>query len=193
MSVHAKVYCDCVETKKINPIPVFYNNISIEPNGEPYVSDEIHKSEDYQTWYHAHPCPHRDFWLVHHRLGHILQIVFLCNMLKLFSNDPEHEYPILTLKVLTDGTHCADFLTVEEVKSLNNELESIKNKPRPSKFISKNNFKIYFHDRFNLLLKGKIPTNLTFEKWHLEMFDEFVSQMTELVKAALKVNKPIVF
>jgi hypothetical protein len=56
--------------------------------------------------------------LVSHRLGNIALIGFLRALL---SETPER-FPVLLTKVIYDGTHCCDFLTLCEVNAVGAEL-----------------------------------------------------------------------
>jgi hypothetical protein len=74
--------------------------------------------------------------------------------------------PVLLEKVLFSGTHCGDHLTVRDVQSLSDELD------RPQK---------------------ALPSATTLLPEDARLVRSAIQELRRLVKAALKVNKPIAF
>jgi hypothetical protein len=74
----------------------------------------------YDQW-REHGCEHVRGKLISYRIGNVALVGFLRQAV---SETPEL-FPELLSKVLYDGTHGGDFLTVEQVRELNSEVDSL--------------------------------------------------------------------
>jgi hypothetical protein len=77
----------------------------------------------FRSWVET-ACDHRPLGvLIHHRLGNMARIGFLRYHLV---EHPE-QFPVLLSKVLYNGTHGGDYLTLADVEQVAGELEPLKN------------------------------------------------------------------
>lgn len=128
MSLRAVVYCDCVEKGLLripHPLP---DLLSIDPSGCPAISSEdAADAKSHDRWEVQRPCPHDRFWLIERYLGNISSIGVIRQAIDgLSASDQRGRYPVLLSKVLYSGSHSGDFLTIEEVVRLRDELDHLR-------------------------------------------------------------------
>lgn len=121
MSLDAHVYCDCYEKGKLSDPPPKGYSLELEEDGSlGYERDPnlIEYGFPWDEWRRC-ACEHTDGVLLHHRLGNIS----LIGLLRLELQREPNRFPILVTKVVYNGSHAGDYLTVEEVRALQRELE----------------------------------------------------------------------
>lgn len=126
MGLDAFVFCNCYETGKVKTPPpqpelVYVDaasgEVSIrcqEPGADPFLFDQWLLSA----------CEHgpRMHCLCFHHLGNIAHIGFLRD---LFRKAPDR-FPTLLSKVVFDGTHSGDMLSLSEVEDVANEMSAVR-------------------------------------------------------------------
>jgi hypothetical protein len=154
-----------VETDQlITPHP-FPDLLCIGEEGDPDIaSDEEDKVSEHLEWLFDSPCRHQVCRLLHHRLGNIVLVALLRRAVGGLSDSPESDFPVLWSQVIYSGSHAGDWLKLEEVRRLKSELDTIRT-----------------------LGFSRI------DKQDARYLMNFLSQMDELIEAALSINKPIVF
>lgn len=112
--------------------------------------------------------------LCHRRLNNIGGNAMVREQLSHF---PER-FPILLEKVVYSGTHCGDWLTIEQVRAVAPEVEAIRS------------------------MRVVLPPPKSLREWwgrrqlrrlYRRALDEFQADMGDVVAAAISVNKPILF
>lgn len=126
MSLNAVVYCDCIEKGRVtipHPRP---DLLFIDEKGAPDISStDPLEIEAHDRWESLRPCQHEHFWLIEHWLGNVSLIGSIRALLQQYSSDPAGEYPVLWSKVIYDGSHSGDFLTVDAVRELSDEMDRL--------------------------------------------------------------------
>jgi len=181
MGLDACVYCDCLEKGRLrNPLPATVS-VKVGEDGYPVVvkgNEEIHV--DHPDW-SDFACIHERRELLHYRLGNITLIGLLRGELAREASS----FPILCQKVVYSGCHAGDRLTLPQIMELRDELlrladfKCVGNPPglSPMRHLEK------------LLGIGWYPSGEQAGKFMCV----FRQSMSELVEAALVVQKPIVF
>jgi hypothetical protein len=127
MSLNAVVYCDCVERQRLkvpHPRPEL---LFIDDTGYPNIrSNDPHDEDLHDQWEAQNPCSHEHFHLVERWLGNVASVGEIRQKLEQLSEDPSSEYPVLTSKVVYDGSHSGDFLTGKEVVRLRGEVAGLR-------------------------------------------------------------------
>ncbi|NJL98428.1 MAG: hypothetical protein HC924_06215 [Synechococcaceae cyanobacterium SM2_3_2] len=165
MGLDAWVWCNCVETGQLTTPHPYPELLYIDEEGCPDIrSDEDDKIKAHRQWEFDNPCRHENFTLLHHRIGNISLVASLRKAVSHLSEDAAVRYPVLWSKVIYSGVHCGDWLKIEDVKQLKDELDRLR---------LQNLNEIDEEDAY--FLRG------------------FIQQMEELIQASLSVNKPIVF
>ncbi len=166
MGLDAVVFCDCVEKGRLKTPHPFPGLLYIAVNGCPDVrSRDGAKIEQHEAWMHS-ACAHEDMMIDGTHLGNISSIEFMWQMLHAAIPAPERDFPVLCRKVIYDGGHCGDHLTRASVLRLVEELKRLR--------------KIDF-------------SKLDIKKADVKFIDEFQSELSRLVKTAIKIKKPIAF
>lgn len=165
MGLDASVYCNCIETGKAKTLHPFPERLYVSIDGTPDMTD-TEKLEDWllhDEWL-LRACEHESCELLHHRIGNISTVGFLRAIMQKLWSVPQNVCPIICDKIIYSGSHSGDFLSVEVLTPLKQELELVETQD------------------FSILNKKEI-----------EYLKHFLQQMNELVHAALTMKKPIVF
>jgi hypothetical protein len=114
----ARVYCNCIESGKLRVQPKPHWRVEILDDGdvEATCKDESEARELARWWQTA--CEHTDRELLNHSLGNIGTVAFLREELRRVAD----KCPLILGRVVYDGIHSGDFLTVEQVRDLEKEL-----------------------------------------------------------------------
>ena len=124
MGLDACVFCDCYEKGKVRMPPPQPELVYLEETGQVSLRWECHGADQHLffDWLQV-ACEHGPFgMLVSHRLGNVALIAFLRGLL---SKTPER-FPVSLTKVVYDGTHAGDFLSLKQVEALVPEMNSIR-------------------------------------------------------------------
>lgn len=133
MSLNAIVYCDCVERQRLkvpHPLPEL---LFIDDTGYPNIRSSNPRDEDlHDRWEAQSPCSHEHFRLVEHWLGNVESVGEIRQYLEQLTEGRSIEYPILASKVIYNGSHSGDFLAVDEVLRLGDEIVLLRKIEKPS-------------------------------------------------------------
>lgn len=123
MGLDAAVYCNCFETGKLKELPPYPDLVFVDNSGNlSYIHDSLDVLMEIDRWAFNRACEHEDGVLLHHYIGNITRVA---NLYENLSTESE-KFPIILKKILYSGTHCGDFLSSEEVKNLEKEIEHLK-------------------------------------------------------------------
>jgi hypothetical protein len=166
MGLDAVVFCDCVE-KGCLTIPHPYPRLLyIAGNGSPEIrSKDPVRIDEHDQWMNLPPCEHEDMMLDGCELGNAGYIAHLYKILSGVLTKHNQTCPILLGKVLYDGTHCGDHLTIRDVRRLSSELDRLETM-----------------EPWTALLREDA-----------RQIAGVTEMLRRLVKTALAVNKPIAF
>ena len=166
MGLDAVVFCDCLERGKLkNPHP-FPDLVYVAPNGAPEIRSKTDREIELHDDWMESACRHESMMIDGCRLGTAGGIEFLRDALRRTVRRYARDFPVLWKKVIYSGTHTGDHLSLTDVRRLEQEL----------KLFSKINFGVL---------------NLTAED--LRYIRDFRSNLSRLIKVALKIQKPIAF
>lgn len=123
MALDAFVYCDCFEKDNLRCNPPGGLNLCISPNGD--ITCDAPTERDwfaFSAWKHSKACLHEGMILKHHRLGNAALIDHLKRAIE--ANAP-NRFPILLGHILYSGTHTCDWLPMQMLPSLTEELRQL--------------------------------------------------------------------
>jgi hypothetical protein len=189
MALNGFVCCDCVEKGRLKKPPPFPELFHVDPSGFPTLrSTDEEKERTHDEWEASGPCPHPYFKLLHHRLGNIAGIQWVRQALHQISRDPRKEYPVLLMKVVYSGSHCGDFLNLEEVRALDRELKALRK-------IDLAEIKLTQGELIFTPDAGTVDKTYwaTAQEGEWAFLRGVFSSLEELVDASLSVGKPIAF
>ena len=165
MGLDATVWCNCIETGKLKTPHPFPELLIVDKSGRPDInSDDIEKEMAHDEWQSSSSCEHDECMLAGHYLGNISLVAGLRDWVEKLSDDADVGYPVLRFGVIYSGSHCGDFLNIDDVENLKAEILQLKSRS------------------FSVL-----------ETEEVQYLQEFLEQMDELIEASLLVNKPIAF
>lgn len=183
MGLDAFVYCDCLEKGRVAGVMAEGLHVKIEPDGHPWLYKHGKLVDHDHHDYNAYSCNHTDRILVHHRLGNI----GLVSLLR-FELQRNHEnFPILLEKVVYNGIHANDWLTVDVVKAMQIELEKLRAFPTQGTKSKVGFFAILSKDL------GINKSGYLSAKESAQLIEYFREQMLELSEASLSTGKPVAF
>ncbi len=123
MGLDAVVYCDCLERGDLKKKP--------DPEWEVYIDEDGARCSrvealevllEFDQWSDGYEaCTHEGGVLVHHRIGNMSTVAYLRQILSPYKN----KLPILMQKVIYSGTHAGDYVPVNELESLKDEIDII--------------------------------------------------------------------
>ena len=114
MSLDAKVYCDSLERGRLRTPPLPQWNLYVDEYGGRSRSSLTGVLDDdlaFDRW-NVTACEHEDGVLVHHYLGNIARVGLVREAL----SGHAESFPIILGKIVYDGIHASDFLSVEQVE-----------------------------------------------------------------------------
>lgn len=119
MGLDAIVYCDCFERGRLRAVPRAEWGVHIYEDGGRYRSNNnIGENMAFIAW-DLEACEHEQGILLHHRLGNIAMIGLLRQVLKPHAD----RLPVIVNKIIYNGVHAGDFLTLDFVEQLGTEVE----------------------------------------------------------------------
>ena len=124
MALDACVYCNCYETGNAKTPPPQPDLVYVDPiSGEVSLLCEAEGADEDRFFeWRSSACEHAPSGqLVSHRLGNIALIGFLRGR---FEETPER-FPTLLSKVVYNGTHLGDTLTLSDVEQLATEMSAV--------------------------------------------------------------------
>jgi hypothetical protein len=124
MGVDASVYCDCYEKGRVRKPPPQPELVYVDAFGQRCLKWDDPRADQigYNLWL-TEACEHGPMGeLVSHRLGNAATIGFLRELL---AETPER-FPVLLAKVVYDGVHAGDSLSVDDVERLCPEIDRLR-------------------------------------------------------------------
>lgn len=119
MGLDAYVYCDCFEQNRLHSVPNQQWQVRVADDGSRMTeSDDLEDQIAFDQW-NASACDHEDGIWMSERIGNISLVATLRTLLEA----EVHRLPVLLENVLYSGSHCGDWLTLEQVKALEQELK----------------------------------------------------------------------
>jgi hypothetical protein len=168
MGLNASVYCNCIERGLLNTPHPYPDLLYIYEDGSPDIeSTDPALQAEHSWWQFRQPSAHENMSVYSARLGNIDGIGFLRNLFTATSerlNAPA--LPVLLNNVIYSGTHAGDYLNLEQVAALKEELRNLK--------------------RFDF---RTAPLSSDDELY----IQSFFSELDSLIDASLAMNKPIAF
>lgn len=150
MSLHAAVFCNCFETGNLKRRPPDPQGISVLPDGNlSYTNEIFEKVLEFDRW-RKNACEHADGVLFSCSIGNIALVALLRRELE----QQVEKFPLLLEKVVYDGVHAGDFLTVGETLILDDELEILKEFQASDDYSQK--FIDEFHEQMLELVKAAL-------------------------------------
>ena len=122
MGLDATIYCDCYERRELNTQP--------RPEWKVYVSEDgcrettatdLETQLAFDRWNLEQACEHDNGCLLHHYIGNISRV----GMLRKIIGEQAEKFPLILGKVIHNGVHCGDSLSLEEVKAIKPEVEEL--------------------------------------------------------------------
>lgn len=150
MTLDASVYCDCFVRGRLRTPPPQPDLVYVEPSGSvetkaPEIGDQL----KFDEWRHT-ACEHEDQLLLSHFLSNISLVALLRDELSYYAE----AFPILLEKVVYNGTHCCDFLSLEDVSRLEGELDFLSSLPRQDR--EEDEFLQDFHRKMSELVRASL-------------------------------------
>lgn len=167
MGLDAVVFCDCVEKKRLKVPHPYPRLLYVGKNGSPEIrSKNLAKMEKHDAWMELPPCKHDSMMVDGCNLGQAGLINHVSEAFESVLRPPLPTCPVLLRRVLYDGTHTGDYLTIPQVEKLRIELKDIKHLG---------------------LKKLDVPPR------DFDLITLVVAELDRLVKASRRINKPIAF
>ena len=120
MGLDAKIFCDCFERGRLLNPPRPRWGIYVDEYGM-RDAQNTKSINEFDKWNYRKGCKHEYGILVHYCLGNIWTIGTLRNIIK---KHPK-KFPIILKSVIYDGSHCGDWLTVEQVEEMKPEVDQL--------------------------------------------------------------------
>ncbi|MBS1793546.1 MAG: hypothetical protein JSS81_06810 [Acidobacteria bacterium] len=123
MGLDACVYCDCFETGRLNERPPFIETIFVCPDGAlDCRSEDLHTQLAFDRWLRDRACAHENGVLIHRRIGNMA----LVSLLRRELSRAAANFPMILEKIVYNGIHAGDFLSLDDVRSLQSELDDLR-------------------------------------------------------------------
>ena len=120
MGLHASVYCNCYETGRLLTQPPRPELVYVDEYGSLNCQNPEHFPELY-VWLEYRACTHERGRAAHHYIGNIALVAFLREELgKAFD-----AFPLILSKVVYNGIHGGDYIGVEDVEKMQDEVERL--------------------------------------------------------------------
>jgi hypothetical protein len=114
----ACIFCDCFEKGRIKSSPPYSDLVSLGEDGDLKVESNDGKINAEVSNWRENACEHENSTLIYYCIGNIALVADFRREL----NYRADSYPILLEKVLYNGTHAGDFLRLEDVEKIKEEL-----------------------------------------------------------------------
>lgn len=121
MGLDARVYCDCFERGRLRTQPRPEWGVSVDQEcGRLASSRNVDEQMEFDAWNHD-ACEHERGMLVHHRLGNIS----LIGLFRTLLNEHADRLPVIVKKIIYNGSHAGDALSLEDIGQLSGELDTL--------------------------------------------------------------------
>jgi hypothetical protein len=124
VGLDASVFCDCYETGKTRCAPPQPELVYVDENGQVCLRWDAPGADEHRfdDWL-ANACEHGPSGeLVSHRLGNVSLIGFVRRVLWLAPD----RYPVLLAKIVYDGAHAGDGLSLSDTRELLPEIDEMR-------------------------------------------------------------------
>src|ERR1017187_8172013 len=124
MGLNARVFCNCYETGKVETPPPQPDLVYVDPtSGEVLLRWDEEGADQHRFFEWLSTACERlpNGRLVYHRLGNIALICFLRELLQ----ETPDRFPMLLSKVLYNGIHGGDMLTLSDVEQVAAEMSAV--------------------------------------------------------------------
>jgi hypothetical protein len=122
MALDAFVYCDCFERDNLRCDPPRGMTLRVAPNGDLTCDAPDDSSwHAFNAWKLAKACLHHGMILVRHRLGSDAAV----DVIRTELQKDALRFPILLEKVVYSGTHTCDWLPLQSLPRLTEELKHL--------------------------------------------------------------------
>ena len=119
MGLDAVVDCNCYETGRLKTPPPPGIEIEVSPDGSiNCASETVDTAIALDAWLHQHACDHEDCTFLHHYIGNVALVAFLRKTLQ----QKADQFPVILSKVIYNGIHAGDYLTLDQVQQVREEL-----------------------------------------------------------------------
>lgn len=119
MGLDATVYCDCYERGIGQKIPPHPEHVFVASDGSlECTGDNLEMLLAFDNWINNEACVHKNGVALTHRLGNLAIISLLRKLLSVHAM----EFPLILKKVIYNGSHGGDHLTLEQVNDLKEEV-----------------------------------------------------------------------
>ena len=167
MGLDAVVFCDCVERKKLKVPHPFPGLLFVRSNGSPEIhSKNPARIDKHDMWMESPPCQHKGMMAAGSYLGNVVLVERVHQALESVLRYPLPRCPIVMTRVLQSGTHTGDYLKLRHVRSLERELQKLK--------------------QLDLRKAGVSSAEL-------RLIRSVIAKLGRLTKVALRIKKPIAF
>jgi len=121
--LHAHVHCDCFEKGRITSTPPYQELVYIDEDGALSVRSKSGAAHADVYYWRENACEHERSIILSHCIGNMALVATLRMELE---RHPDW-FPILLNKTIHNGIHAGDFLTVEDVRQVKEELKRLEN------------------------------------------------------------------
>lgn len=122
MGLAATVYCNCYEQGLLRNAPPHPELVAIAHNGSLVcVGDQLEMLIAFDHWLDQEACKHSGGIALTHYLGNLAQL----SLLREWLSGQQADLPLLLKKVIYNGTHTGDYLSLAHVPALQQELLSV--------------------------------------------------------------------
>jgi hypothetical protein len=120
MGLDAAVYCNCYEAGRLRTPPPPSASVSVWEDGSLYcINKEALK--EFDEWLENDDCEHEGGIALAHYLGNTTRTGLVREELRKFAND----FPMILDKVIGSGIHCGDYIRLDEIESLREEVDHL--------------------------------------------------------------------
>ena len=123
MALDAFVYCDCFEKDNLRSNPPGGLKLQVAPSGD--ITCKAHSDGEwlaFSAWKQEKACAHRGMILKHHRLG---TSTILDPLRAELEREGPERFPILIGRVLYSSTHTCDWIPLNALPQLTEELKQL--------------------------------------------------------------------
>lgn len=155
MGLDAKVFCNCFATGRLKELPPEPVSVYVCSDGSlDCKSEDLEVLLEFDAWLHDRACEHEDGVLLHHRIGNIA-------LVRLLREELEREaarFPFLLEKVLYNGVHAGDYLSLDIVLKVQSEAEEL------TEFAASDERNQGFVEEFRKQMQGLVDAALSVRK-----------------------------
>ena len=155
MGLDAKVYCNCFEIGRLKQLPPEPALVYVCPDGSLNCRNEdLEVLLEFDEWLRGSACEHKDGVLLHYRIGNIALVGLLREELKREAT----RFPVLLEKVLYNGVHAGDYLSLDMILKLQSESKEL------AKFAVSDKTSQGFVGEFEKQMQGLVDAALSVRK-----------------------------